>query len=387
MNATLAAAPSAPGGLTRPPTIDGFRRYLEQLAAWRATLDHALDALDKRAQSSRTPDVYSNDVSLAMALRASIDARCDDLVHLWDGGRVGATELARAAELTWGRLPDALGNPSAFSLTEACTLVSALYDRIASHLSGDAIAGSGATDEIVALRETLDRASRSARALHRREDDVAALALRLETLVNGAAQAEIAAGVPELANEAFALEASLIKEIGLRATVIFDAAAAASTRARLITDEASVRATAAEARVKIAAVPSLAIPSVETVGAPPGVPTAEVDTGPGSWTAARTQLDAYLAQLARIDAALQEAAARYGAGLARRADLRGLLGAYRDRAQRSGLGEDDVLAAQYESARDVLYSAPCDVEEAEHLVSVYQQSVLAATSPREKESR
>ncbi|MDQ1475143.1 MAG: hypothetical protein QOE62_372, partial [Actinomycetota bacterium] len=263
----------------------------------------------------------------------------------------------------------------------------ALYERIASQLSGDAIAGSGATDEIVSLRETLDRAARSARALHRREDDVAALSVRLETLVNGATQAEIAAGVSELANEAFALEALLIKEIGLRATVTHDAAAAASTRSRLISDEATVRATAVEARVKIAVVPSLAIPSVESVGAPPGVPTAEVDAEPGSWTTARTQLDAYLARLARIDAALQEAAARYGAGLARRADLRGLLGAYRDRAQRSGLGEDDVLAAQYESARDVLYSAPCDVEEAEHLVSVYQQSVLAATSPREKESR
>jgi hypothetical protein len=387
VNATLATAPSATGGLTNPPTSDELRRYVEQLAAWRATLDHDLDALDRRAQSSRTPDAYSDDVSLAMALRASIDARGDDLVRLWDGGRVGATELARAAELMWGRLPDTLGNPSAFSLTEACTLVSALYERIATQLSGDAIAGSGATDEIVALRETLDRASRSARALRRREDDVVALSLRLETLLNGATQTDIAARVSELANEAFALEASLIKEIGLRATVINDASAAASTRSRLLSDEATVRATAAEARLKIAVVPTLAIPSVDSVGEAPGVPVTEVDAAPGSWTEARTQLDAYLAQLARIDAALQEAAARYGAGLARRADLRGLLGAYRDRAQRSGLGEDDALAAQYESARDVLYSAPCDIAEAERLVSVYQQSVLAATSPREKETR
>jgi hypothetical protein len=123
------------------------------------------------------------------------------------------------------------------------------------------------------------------------------------------------------------------------------------------------------------------------VGAPPAVPTTEVDSAPGTWTEARAQLDAYLARLARVDAALQEAAARYGAGLARRADLRGLLGAYRDRAQRTGLGDNDALAAQYESARTVLYSAPCDIAAAEHLVAVYQQSVLAAASPREKESR
>jgi hypothetical protein len=322
-----------------------------------------------------------------MALRASIDARGDDLVHVWDSGRVGAVELGRAAELMWGRLPDALGNPSAFSLTEACTLVSALYERITAQLSGDAIAASGASDEIVALRETLDRASRSASTLRRREDDVAAISLRLETLLSRGTQAEIAAGVAEIADVAFALEALLVKEIGLRATVTHDAAVAASTRARLISDEATVRATAAEARVKIAGAPTLAIPSVESLGASPAVPTAEIDAAPGSWTEARRQLDAYLATIDRVDAALQEAASRCGAGLARRADLRGLLGAYRDRAQRSGLGEDDVLAAQYESARTVLYSAPCDIAVAERLVSVYQASVLAAASPREKESR
>ncbi len=364
-----------------------MRGYVEQLTTWRASLDQHLDRLDLRAQSSRTPDAYTNDMSLAMALRASIDARADDLVRVWDSGRVDAVGLARAAELMWGRLPDALGNPSAFSLTEACTLVSALYERVAAQLSGDAIAGSGASDEVVALRETLDRASRSARTLHRREDDVATISLRLETLLSRGTQAEIAAGVAEIADTAFALEALLVKEIALRATVTHDAAVAASTRSRLIADEATLRATAAEVREKIAGAPTLAIPSVESLGDPPAVPTAEVDAAPGTWSEARTQLDAYLAKIDRVDAALQEAASRYGAGLARRADLRGLLGAYRDRAQRCGLGEDDALAAQYESARTVLYSAPCDLAIAERLVSAYQQSVLAAASPREKESR
>jgi hypothetical protein len=387
VNATLAAAPSATGGLTNPPTIAELRDYVEHLTSWRASLDEQLDRLDERAQRSRTPDAYTNDVSLAMALRASIDARCDDLARVWDSGRVGAVELARAAELMWGRLPDALGNPSAFSLIEACTLVAALYERITAQLSGDAIAGSGASDEIVALRETLDRASRSARTLHRREDDVAAISLRLETLLSRGTQAEIAAGVAEIADAAFALEALLVKEIALRATVTHDAAVAASTRSRLIADEATLRATAAEARAKIAGAPMLAIPSVESLGPPPAVPTAEIDAAPGSWNEARRQLDAYLAKIDRVAAALQEAASRYGAGLARRADLRGLLGAYHDRAQRCGLGEDDALAAQYESARSVLYTAPCDIPVAERLVSVYQQSVLAAAAPRERESR
>ena len=99
---------------------------------------------------------------------------------------------------------------------------------------------------------------------------------------------------------------------------------------------------------------------------------------------AREQLDAYLARLAQIDAALKEAARRYGAGLARRADLRGLLGAYRDRAERAGLAENDALAAEYRAVHEALYRAPCDIAAAETLFAIYQQSVLGATLDRAK---
>lgn len=379
MSTGLTAPPVAPGALTRPPAINELRCYLESLDTWRVALDRDLDALDRRAQSSRTPDTYSNDVSLAMALRASIDARNADLVKAWDSGRVGRVELARAAELIWGRLPDALGNPSAFSLAEACTLASALYARLDAQLSSDVLAGSGATDEISALRETLERCALSAETLHRRTDDVAEMSTRLDLLLDAGAQDTIAPGVAALAKAAYALEGLLIKEIALRAAVTRDAASAASTRTRLLADEKNVRALADEARLKIADVPPLAIPSVATVGDPPLVPTAEVDAEPGTWTAARGDLDGYLARLGRVEAALREAADRYGAGLTRRADLRGLLGAYRDRAQRSGLAEDEALGAEYKAAHDVLFGAPCDITVAEHLVGNYQRSVLAAT--------
>lgn len=380
MSTELEAAPSAPGSLTRSPSINDLREYLDGLEAWRTAVDHALDALDGRAQRSRTPDAYSNDVTLAMALRASIDDRAADLVKAWDSGRVGTVELARAAELIWGRLPDALGNPSAFSLAEACTLASALYARLDARLSSDVLAGSGAVDEIGALRETLQRCAVSATTLNRRRADVAELSARLDQLLATGTQGTIAPGVAELEKAAYALEGLLVKEISLRAAVVRDAAAAAETRDRLAANEAAVRATAEKARSKIAGVRSLAIPSVATVGDPPAVPTAEIDSEPGTWTAARTALDAYLARLARVDAALKEAGECYGTGLARRSDLRGLLGAYRDRAQRAGLGEDDALASQYRAAHAVLFSAPCDIAEAEQLVSAYQRSVLAATS-------
>jgi hypothetical protein len=380
----LVAAPGAPASLTTPPTIDELRRYLEDLEGWRVPLERDLDILDRRAQSSRTPDRYASDVSLAMALRASIDSRAADLVTVWDSGRVGRVERARAAELIWGRLPDALGNPTAFSLVEACTLLSALVARLDVQLSADVLTGSGAVDDITALRETLRRCAVSATTLRRRQDDVAGLTARLDGLLDTGAQVEIANGVAELTKAAYALEALLIKEIALRAAVTRDAAVAASTRMRLVSDEAKVEALASEARLKMLDVPSLAIPRVATVGDPPAVPSGEVDAEPGTWTSARGQLDAYLARLTQVDAALKEAAKRYGAGLARRADLRGLLGAYRDRAARAGLAENDALDVQYQAVYDVLYSAPCDIAVAEQRFGVYQQSVLAATSDRTK---
>lgn len=384
MSSALAAAPPAPASLTKPPTIDELRRYLEDLDAWRVPLDRDLDALDRRAQNSRTPDVYSSDVSLAMALRASIDSRAADLVTVWDSGRVGTDERARAAELIWGRLPDALGNPTAFSLAEACTLLAALYARLDARLSADVAAGSGAIDDITALRDTLGRCAISATTLRRRQDDTAELSARLDQLLHTGAQIEIARGVAELTKAAYALEALLVKEIALRSAVTRDAAMATSTRTRLVGDEAKVEALAAEARLKMLDVPVLAIPRVATVGDPPSVPGGEVDAEPGTWTSARAQLDAYLARLAQVDAALKEAAHRYGAGLARRADLRGLLGAYRDRAERAGLAENEALSAEYRAAYDVLYRAPCDLAIAERHFGTYQQSVLAATLDRTK---
>jgi hypothetical protein len=269
-------------------------------------------------------------------------------------------------------------------LVEACTLLSALYARLDAQLSADGLAGSGTIDDITALRETLRRCAVSATTLRRRQDDVAGLTSRLDGLLDTAAHLDIAKGVAELTKAAYVLEALLIKEIALRAAVTRDAAVAASTRTRLVSDEAKVEALATEARLKMLDVPSLAIPRVATVGDPPAVPGGEVDAEPGTWTTARAQLDAYLARLAQVDAALKEAAKRYGAGLARRADLRGLLGAYRDRAERAGLAENEALDVKYQAAYDVLYSAPCDIAVAEQRFGAYQQAVLAATSDRAK---
>ncbi|OLT12575.1 hypothetical protein BJF79_21825 [Actinomadura sp. CNU-125] len=74
---------------------------------------------------------------------------------------------------------------------------------------------------------------------------------------------------------------------------------------------------------------------------------------------------------------------RLSAGLLeRRAELRGRLDAYRAKAARLGLAEDERLCALYEEARDVLWTAPCDLRRATALLAEYQRTVRAGEAGR-----
>src|SRR5262249_25334662 len=63
--------------------------------------------------------------------------------------------------------------------------------------------------------------------------------------------------------------------------------------------------------------------------------------------------------------------------LDRREELRGLLDAYQARAARLGGAEDGDLDARYARARELLWTAPCDLAAATAAVTGYQQAVLA----------
>ncbi|MFJ9863417.1 hypothetical protein [Streptomyces sp. NPDC101165] len=62
------------------------------------------------------------------------------------------------------------------------------------------------------------------------------------------------------------------------------------------------------------------------------------------------------------------------APLAVRAELRGRLDAYKAKVARHGLAEDPLLTERYDSARRMLWSAPCDLRVAEQAVLRYQQA-------------
>ncbi|AJE85594.1 MULTISPECIES: hypothetical protein [Streptomyces] len=70
------------------------------------------------------------------------------------------------------------------------------------------------------------------------------------------------------------------------------------------------------------------------------------------------------------------------APLAVRAELRGRLDAYKAKVARHGHAEDPLLLERYDTARRMLWSAPCDLRAAEAAVRRYQQAAAEALTPR-----
>ncbi|OEV02774.1 hypothetical protein AN216_15095 [Streptomyces oceani] len=69
------------------------------------------------------------------------------------------------------------------------------------------------------------------------------------------------------------------------------------------------------------------------------------------------------------------------APLAVRAELRGRLDAYRAKVAQHGMAEDGLLSERYDTARRMLWSAPCDLRAAEDAVLRYQQAAQALLVP------
>jgi hypothetical protein len=138
-------------------------------------------------------------------------------------------------------------------------------------------------------------------------------------------------------------------------------------------EAAKVRALVLE---KIAA-PTLPPPSGAAAHLRTKVAGLERERTSQSWTL----LGRELAKLDRDSAVILENARKrvtqVRAPLDHRDELRGLLEAYRARAARYGVAESPQLAADHQAARDLLWSAPCDLVSAERAVRRYQAAVGA----------
>jgi hypothetical protein len=100
----------------------------------------------------------------------------------------------------------------------------------------------------------------------------------------------------------------------------------------------------------------------------------------GRWPELATGLDRCDGALAEAVKQTEDCGRSAAAGLANRDELRGLLGAYKAKAARLGVAEDADLIASYDQARDLLWSAPCDLTAAAAAVAGYQRAINATTT-------
>jgi hypothetical protein len=160
---------------------------------------------------------------------------------------------------------------------------------------------------------------------------------------------------------------------------------AAAERARAAREDAGAAWQRAAARIAAQAMP----PPPADLDAPAGLGglsdlaarLAGLDAllAAGRWTRLESELDLLEQELAAATTKFIDTERAVVALMSRRDELRGLLGAYKAKAARLGAAEDTALAQRYDRARDLLWTAPCDLAAAADAVSGYQQAVLAVT--------
>jgi hypothetical protein len=100
----------------------------------------------------------------------------------------------------------------------------------------------------------------------------------------------------------------------------------------------------------------------------------------GRWLALAAELDRCDSALAAAVRQTEDCERSAATGLASRDELRGLLGAYKAKAARLGVAEDADLVASYDQARELLWTAPCDLTAAAAAVAGYQRAIQVTTT-------
>jgi len=324
--------------------------------AYSAVIDRAAEALAKRPGQKELaqitalltgPSVEVDRGPAPLARRDLADAGREQLTLATARARMrGAftkvTEVVSAAEQAWNDVAGTL-------------------DAAARDLSGiDALGDQDLGREGAEVRAELDRLRGllntdplgdkvNPAAANRLRDRAAAVAARSADLarLRDGAQQRIAAVT------AAAAAAHAARE---------DAAAACARAAAKITAVPAVPADRTDLSARIAALDSL--------------------LAAGRWTRLSSELDLLERELASATSDFRDTERTVAGLLGRRDELRGLLDAYKAKAGRLGAAEDPGLAARYDQARELLWTAPCDLNAAADAVSNFQQAVLAIGAQR-----
>ena len=262
-------------------------------------------------------------------------------------------DVMAAAESVWNETAEGLG--------EIGTKLAAAKEQ-AGDLGDDEVTSALAVagDELARLREVLN-------------SDPLALwqGGRVDTARLERLREQVAAAAARAAGLAV-LRADTQRRISAAAAAVA-AAEAAWEDAEAARDRASVKIAAAD----------LPPPLAEAAGLDMRLAALDKLKAAGRWARLAAELDAIEAEAAAAVQRYRDAERSAAALLGRRDELRGLLGAYQAKAARLGAAEDTELTARYQRARDLLWTAPCDLAAAAAAVTHYQQAILALNERRQ----
>jgi hypothetical protein len=363
MMTATASAPSAPGRLGQAIPADELLAFLDALRIWRDTRRAELDQLDRTALAAADPDAYTGDLTLALAVWQAVSDRYDQMVTVWDSGRVLVPERERLSQLIWGRIDAGPGAGLSVSMVEALVLSDALTGRLRDRLDLDPQAG--VAERLAAVRAAVERCRDHATDRH--SGDMAALPAvdRLRGRVDDVAAragrgADVGGPLGELEADVARTERDLIVGAARRRDLVRDRERALDAVAELGARGEAARTLAARCTDRIAGAPRLAVPAVANLGPVPET---------------QAELDAFEARLDRVAAALRRVEEAYGAPLAERDELRGRLKGYQAMAQATLRSEEPGVLARWDEAYAILWTAPCDLPRARAAVARYQQVV------------
>jgi len=367
-------APDAPARMGQAVDPTEMVRFLEQLGAWRARRHTELDEIDRAARAAPGGDALIGDLTLSMTLWQSVATRYDELVRVWDGGRVGEVERLRLSALVWGRLDTGAGPGAAslaVSLPEACRLSDALAAQLRQRLALDPLEVDVAA-HLRAVRATLERV-RDLVPVEPAGPTRDRAAVRLQSLdgrladVTQRAQrgADVGGQLGPLDAEAALVERDLIVAAATRRDDERDRVRAQALRAELINRTDEVTRVVDECVARVLAAPTLAVPQVESLGPVPDDALA---------------VDAYLVRLGTVARALAQAERAYRSPLTELDDLRALLDAYHAKAVGTGRSGDPEVAQMHRMALDVVSAIPADLARARAVVAAFQTLLGVPTS-------
>jgi len=301
------------------------------------------------------------------------------------GGRLGQRELADISQLLTGpsvsitrvgTAPRDIADPGYENVTlatararmrDAFTAITDVTSAAEQHWNEQAGRLDAAASALAGVNLTGDAATAADVATVRTELD------RLRAALNADPLAADFAAADRLGEQCQALAARAAALAALRSGAAGQIAAVRALADSSRAAQASAVAAWQRAAAKIAAVPP--VPPAPD----PAPRLAALDTllAAGRWDGLRSELDLLQRDLTAAATQFRESERTLVSLLDQRDELRGLLDAYKAKAARLGAAEDGTLSALHDSARALLWTAPCDLTAAAAAVTSYQQAVLA----------